>query len=251
MPLDHGYGVLLGTVGRYARDTPDNQGKYFHGMLYVDAPLGRYTCAIDVDSHQNSISVERRIHHLRIAEWSDLLSLPDGFHSLASGPVSGAVDYIRDNRLKNFFLIPEWRQELPAIPRIPAWVRLRELLDPVLRLGLPSKSPRIRFSPTGGRIVTVPAAWKSGSGEEALVDLEAVMNGAVRVAVFGEPFTTGLGVHNIHQNQGDPIGSDWASENGIWQDGMTLFVRADGSAAAFLNKFSSQAFETDNQGRPS
>jgi uncharacterized protein YukJ len=28
-----------------------------------------------------------------------------------------------------------------------------------------------------------------------------------------------LGMHNIHQNQGDPAGSQWWNDNGIWQDG--------------------------------
>lgn len=250
MPLNHGYGVLLGTIGHYERDTPDNQGRYFHGMLSVDAPAGRYTCAIDVDSHQETIAIERRIQHLRVQEWSDILALPDGFHPLVSDPLSGAVDYIRDNRLRDIFLIPEWREPLPKVPKIPIWVRMRELVDPVLRLGLPSTSPRIRFSPSGGRIVTLRAEWKAGTGIEALGDLEASMAGAVRVAVFGEPFTSGFGMHNIHQNQGDPIGTQWAAENGIWQDGMTLFVRADGSGAAFMNKFSSQTNKTDSQGKP-
>jgi uncharacterized protein YukJ len=40
-------------------------------------------------------------------------------------------------------------------------------------------------------------------------------------------------MHNIHQNQGDPAGSQWWGENGIWQDGGTLAEQPDGSWIAF------------------
>lgn len=57
-------------------------------------------------------------------------------------------------------------------------------------------------------------------------------------------------MHNVHQNQGDPAGTTWWDENGIWQDGCTIIVKNDGRVFAFLNKFSSQAFQTDNEGHP-
>jgi len=66
--------------------------------------------------------------------------------------------------------------------------------------------------------------------------------------VFGESFTHGLGVHNIHQNQGDSAGTQWWAENGIWQDGATLIRRQDDTIVAFLNKFKRQAYETDQDG---
>lgn len=57
-------------------------------------------------------------------------------------------------------------------------------------------------------------------------------------------------MHNIHQNQGDPSGSQWWEENGIWQDGATLLERPDGRYDVFLNKFSSQAGRTNSAGHP-
>jgi uncharacterized protein YukJ len=54
---------------------------------------------------------------------------------------------------------------------------------------------------------------------------------------------------HIHQNQGDPLGSRWSAENGIWQDGATVVERDDGSYAAFCNKFRTQSDRTDD-GRP-
>jgi uncharacterized protein YukJ len=66
--------------------------------------------------------------------------------------------------------------------------------------------------------------------------------------IFGEPFTQGLGVHNIHQNQGDPADSQWWAENGTWQDGATLIRCQDDTIVAFLNKFKTQSYETDPDG---
>ena len=68
--------------------------------------------------------------------------------------------------------------------------------------------------------------------------------------MFGEPFTTGRGVHNVHQNQGDPVGSAFAAENAIWQDGATIIESTSGKFTAFLNKFKTQSFKTDDNGRP-
>lgn len=53
------------------------------------------------------------------------------------------------------------------------------------------------------------------------------------VWAFGQPYTSGLGIHNIHQNQGNvpsyvpqapqgPNGEDHSAANGIWQDGGVI-----------------------------
>ncbi|MCY1140890.1 DUF2278 family protein [Actinoplanes sp. Pm04-4] len=49
MPFER-YGVLAGVLQRHFRDQPDDQGRWFHVNLRVDAPAGRYKCAVDVDS---------------------------------------------------------------------------------------------------------------------------------------------------------------------------------------------------------
>lgn len=83
--------------------------------------------------------------------------------------------------------------------------------------------------------------WKRGSGRSAFRDLEALLHQGRRLFVFGEPFRRGRGVHNIHQNQGDPPASRWAPENGPWQDGGIFVQRRGGTMAAFLCRFRSQA----------
>jgi hypothetical protein len=95
MPLNDGYGVLLGTISNYFRDPPDNFGKYYHGNLIIAAPTGSYRCAIDVDSKQSAIGVEWRVVTIQASELTALVALGPGYHALASTSSSGALDYIR------------------------------------------------------------------------------------------------------------------------------------------------------------
>jgi hypothetical protein len=218
MPLNDGYGLVIGPKVNYFRDNPDNFGRFYHGNLIVGTPQGNYRCAIDVDPKDMPNGVEWRVVKLRSADMQALRQLGNGWHALVSNAGSGALDYIRSPVLHP--------------PLGIRFVRHDSCLDWFLNL--------IRWNPP----------WKKGLGIDALTDLETVLASAVRCYVFGEPFHTGLGVHNIHQNQGDPIGSAFAVENAIWQDGGTIVENSAGEFTAFLNKFQTQSYRTDAQGRP-
>lgn len=218
MPLANGYGVVIGTKHDYYRDPPDNFGRYYHGNLVVHAPLGNYHCAIDVDPKSMPDGIQWRIVTLRPVDVASLKALPDGWHPLASTPSSGAMDYPRSPVLHPPVMIYTVRYD-SCLSRLLGW---------------------IRWNPP----------WNSGTGFQALTDLEGILNQGVRFYVFGEPFNTGLGVHNVHQNQGDPVGGGHDAENAIWQDGATIAETADGRFLAFLNKFKTQSFRTDDFGRP-
>ena len=217
MPLSHGYGVLRGTIQDYYRDDPDDLGRYYHGNLIVAAG-GSYHCAIDVDSKQSNTGVEWRTFTVSTVELGPLTGLGMGFHPLSRDASSGAVDYVRSRFIAE-------RVGCVAI----YYVLIR-------------------------RLFSISALWKRGTSLEALSDLEPLVNATradgLDVFVLGEPFTSGLGVHNIHQNQGDPPGSTWAAENGIWQEGCTILQQSADRYAVFLNKFTSQSYLTDDLGHP-
>ena len=61
MPLDDGYGVLVGTLVAHERDRPDNQGRWYHVMLTIDVAGARYKAAVDVDSHQSATGVQWKV----------------------------------------------------------------------------------------------------------------------------------------------------------------------------------------------
>ncbi|OEJ28535.1 hypothetical protein AR457_32800 [Streptomyces agglomeratus] len=218
MPLDD-YGVLSGTLHRHFRDQPDTQGRWFHVNLEVDAPAGRYRCAVDVDSKQSTTGVQWKVFTLEASALGPVAGQEPGYQDLARSPGSGALDYIRHPALVN-------RAGCVFVRRPPAW------LQAVLN----------RLNP--------PRPWTSGSNLDAAQALEPILVPGRVVMVFGEPFGQGLGMHNIHQNQGDPYGSQWWDENGIWQDGATMTRRPDGRFDVFLSKFSTQADRTDNDGHP-
>jgi uncharacterized protein YukJ len=218
MALDH-YGVLIGQLTGHQRDKPDEQGRWFHVMLDVTAAGAQYRCAIDVDSKQSLTGVQWRVLQLAPEQIPPVPGLADGYHELPRTPSSGALDLIRHPALRPF---PGcWFVVAP-----PAW--LQDIIDGLTRAG----------------------QWTTGSHLEASTALETILVVGRRALVWGEPFNTGLGMHNVHQNQGDPAGSQWWAENASWQDGAVMTERADGSLDVFISKFSTQASRTDNYGHP-
>ncbi|MBF0585723.1 YukJ family protein [Prosthecochloris sp. N3] len=125
---------------------------------------------------------------------------------------------------------------------VPGSGALDYLRSPVLQ---PVRVERPSGSATGGL-----SPWLYGSSTEAFTDLEPLLAQASKLLVYGEPFRVGLGVHNIHQNQGDPVSSRWSAENGIWQDGAVVSVTASGEVLMFLSRFKTQATKTDLNGKP-
>jgi Uncharacterized conserved protein (DUF2278) len=92
-------------------------------------------------------------------------------------------------------------------------------------------------------------AWLDVTGDEAGNALVPMLTGSTRVFAFGAPYTTGLGVHDVHCNQGDPPG-EFQSLDGIWQDGCVIAIQTDGTISAYLGKFASQTLDTDDNGLP-
>ena len=213
MPLAF-YGVLIGAFDHFTRDDPNNFGSWYHGKVYVRAPVNVYEAAVDVSTPQG-IQVQYRVARLRPDLFANVAALADGYHPLASTASSGAIDYVRSEmfriRLGCAFAPLQWL------------ARIFEAL-------LESRS------------------WTLSNGDNALNELEQTLAGATRVFVFGAPYTTGLGMHDVHMNQGDPPGP-FQRLNGIWQDGGVIVDRPDG-LLAFMVKFETQTFRTGNDGLP-
>ena len=91
--------------------------------------------------------------------------------------------------------------------------------------------------------------WTNVTGNQAGEALVALLKVSTKVYVFGAPYTTGKGVHDIHCNQGDPPGQ-FRPLDGIWQDGGVFILKNDKSLSAYLGKFSTQTLKTDGNGLP-
>jgi hypothetical protein len=255
MPLPH-YGVLIGSFAGFTRDPHHDLGDWYHGHLHVSAPAGTYQAALDVDA-PSSVGVSYRlVTDLTVADIATVRAKPDGFHLIGSTPTSGALDFVRSPLLRNrFWWAAKWttanayrvyRKPAPGDP-----VYGPDLADEVVHtvrtlarsLPAPVRDPlrQLRWRYFG---------WRPSTGENALDALEPYVTASVRLYVFGQQFITGLGLHDVHQNQGDPLGSKSYPDNGVWQDGAVLAEQPDGSAIVWQVKFNTQAVDTDSQGNP-
>lgn len=238
MPLDK-YGVLIAQKTNYFRDAPDNFGKFYHGNLIASANGVSYHCAIDVDSKALPNGVWWRVVELGAGDLGAVQALGDGWHLLPSQQASGAIDYIRSPFMWITLRIP-YLIDRPF--RIPPWIwrtHVRAFSKP-------------RVTRSWNRVIRLEQSsfWRKGTSLDAVQELESVLAQGEKVYVYGQFFNSGNGVHDIHQNQGDPLTSPWAATNGIWQDGATVVRRANGTYVGFFNKFSTQSFHTDDLGHP-
>ena len=251
MALDHGYGVAVGTFASFTREDPSSFGHWYHGKLRINTPAGQYEAALDVDTPTGIGVSYRLVTDLTTASIPTLAALGNGFTVLAASPTSGALDYVRSPILRDGWVINRLRRWLVA-RRKPAWnsqpwgpTAVDTLLTGVRRLPMWVEG-RLRWRfPLRWR--SFP--WVSSDGNNALDVLDQHLPQATRIYILGEPFTTGLGVHNVHQNQGDPPGPHQA-ENGIWQDGAVIMQRAGGGVTIWQVKFNTQSLNTNDQGLP-
>lgn len=243
MALDHGYGVAIGTFASFTRDDPNEFGSWYHGKLRINTTTGQYEAALDVDTPSGIGVSYRVVDDLTTQDIPVLAALSDGFTSLASTPASGALDYVRSPILRDGWTVRQLRWRIGDVRsrwQTEAWgpTPLDLLVDRFHRWLHRLWRWRWRSFP-----------WVSSDGDNALDVLEALFPTGTRIYIFGEPFTTGLGVHNVHMNQGDPPGPHQA-ENAIWQDGAVLVQRADGSVTIWQVKFNTQSLHTGDDGLP-
>jgi hypothetical protein len=213
MPLAS-YGIIKGDL--FTPQEQTYQGNWFHGVFYLSVPGApvQKRCVTDFSSATKDLIQYKIYDDLRSDLFSNVMALPDGYTPLMPTDVSGALDYVR--------------------------------------------SPIFGATPSAG--------WVLSDGEVAVQALQKSLGAApLKVFVFGQPFTDEAiltqdgvqskdGLHNVHMNQGDPEtssdGVDHQADDGIWQDGTTVFENAGGTLTAFCSKFISQTFATNDQGLP-
>jgi len=93
MALSNGYGVVIGTIATHYIESPDSEGRWPHYVIKVNTPQGIYECVINLKSRTEIKIAYRDFRSVNKVYFQNILSLPDGFHSLSSIPLSGALDY--------------------------------------------------------------------------------------------------------------------------------------------------------------
>jgi hypothetical protein len=100
--------------------------------------------------------------------------------------------------------------------------------------------------------LTGTTGWVLQTGDNLVNALQYLLTNVTRIHIFGAAYDTGLGVHDVHMNQGDPLDSDFAHLDAIWQDGGVLFEYGGPQPriVALQIKFETQSLYTDEEGRP-
>lgn len=203
------YGVVVGDFVNYTTE----QGQWYHVDLNINAGGSIYQAAVDVNE-PNGLFQYQLFKQLDMNLFAPVSSFADGWHELARNATSGAMDYARS---------PIFQKPLGCLAVF--W----GVFNSIFKTNIQS--------------------WTNVTGNEAGQALIAMVQGSKKVYAFGAPYTTGLGVHDVHCNQGDPPGQ-FRALDGIWQDGCVFAIQSDGSLSAYLGKFSTQSLQTNDQGIP-
>lgn len=145
-----------------------------------------------------------------------LEALKPGFHRLAPGASSLALDYVRGGLVR----ISKFRRVVPDRPG--AHNDLKDYLQALVTRGINE----------GGWLYAFGEPW---GPEDDRPD-----------QFFG--FVPGRGVHDVHMNQGSH--GKWRRDNGVGQDGALFLSFPDGDWRLLFFAFQTQSFKTNAQGHP-
>jgi uncharacterized protein YukJ len=208
------YGVLKGPVVDFGRE---DQGSSPHFQIVVEAQNNRFRVPVNVKSTDGSTVlfsiVEPLVNHRLIAE---LPQLEEGF-TVRGAAGTAFLDYLREP----MFDITTMRTLPPSVAGPD-----NDLQDFIMH--------SIEVARQENRLVFAFGSQFPGSNPVA-ADLKFHTNG---------------GVHDIHMNQGNPAGGQFAGDNGIHQDGgLIIQTGLDAYAGVFL-AFQTQLIPTDDRGFP-
>jgi uncharacterized protein YukJ len=208
------YGVLKGPVVDFGRE---DDGSSPHYQIVVEAGNNRFRVPVNVKSTDGSTVlfsiVAPLVNHRLIAELSQL---PQGF--TARGAAGTAfLDYVREPMF-----------DITAMRTLPPTVSgpdndLQDFITHKVEIAKLDKRMLFAFG----------ARFPGGSPRPA-----------------DKQFHTNGGVHDIHMNQGNPAGGQFAGDNAIHQDGGLLVETGLNSFTGIFLAFQTQLLPTDDRGMP-
>ena len=199
------YGYVVGTLEPNKSfleklDAPD-KGKYLHYHIFLlTASNVEYEVVIDV----NDVSPTKPL----IYRWANLSSGTDADF----GPVFSASS--------DFHLISNTQASYgPLLTPNDAQKQAAGALDYLRHPGLLKAIRDLPWQQTYAQTTSDPLQWSLPAFDNVFKNLFPT-----KVYVFGAPFTTGHGMHVVHQNQADQVAS-YAATNATWQDGGVIIER--------------------------
>jgi uncharacterized protein YukJ len=204
-------------------------GSSTHYQITMQAAGGQFTVAVNIQSVDGSEVLYSIEEEFVPPDEAGLLALPKGMTKLQSEPGGLALDYVRsevDGRpmitREQMTLLPQMQSKGSEEERMLARARASALQNAVVTL------LNMTIADKDGVIY----AFGSSYADKGKVD----------------------GIHDIHMNQGNPVGGgkgSFGGDNGVWQDGALLIhLPSKGTWTAVFIAFQTESWDTDSQGNP-
>jgi uncharacterized protein YukJ len=208
--MPNSYSVLVGDPQEGKVSGPS--GKPPHYLINVNAAGSTYQIAVNIESDAGDSQVLYNIQtNFQPPDASILTALQPGMNDLTNVQGNPSIDYVRSRT---------------------------------------NGQPLVTLSEM--QLLPLPSRQNSGNLQNAVIQLlnQATADPDGVIYAFGRPYTDGTGIHNIHMNQGNPIGQ-YSNENAIWQDGAVLFqLPATNTWTAIFIAFQGESWTTDDNGNP-
>lgn len=211
MPVSK-YGVLKGTIAGHLRDADDD-----HYQILVAVDRTMFRIAVNVKSSAPKapsdllFATSNKIPESYVTA---LQALAPGYTRLASKPDGLALDYVRCDWIK-----PSTMRAVPP-DELGTDNDLKDKIEAAVVAAMRQE---------GSIVYAFGSKWGPEKDKKD--------------RYFR--FLPGLGIHDIHMNQGN--GAGYRKDNGVFQDGGLIFEYPNGKRQAFFFAFQSQTFATDDK----
>ena len=216
--VPRGSGVLKGIAVRGGVFPPKQAGGQPHFHVHISTSVGGdYDIAVNILSQDNSEVLYALNQTFQPPNPSALRAVNQGFRRLSSSPDDLGLDYVAQKLVK--------RNQMTLLPKGLSTGEgdLHDGISDLVKRAVAAKAEVYAF----------------GMG-------------------FGNPsanpifkFKPDYGIHDIHMNQGNPIGGGHARDNGRYHDGALLvFFPSDQHWEALFIAFQTQSWDNDEAGNP-
>jgi uncharacterized protein YukJ len=224
MPIAN-YSVLAGkpTAGKVV------SGASAHYQITIQAAGGPFTAAVNIQSVDGSEVLYAIEEGFAPPDLAGLTALPMRMTKLTSEAGGLALDYVRS-----------------TVGGAPMITKAQMTLLPQLKVKAKDGSAeeqaiqRARAKALENAVVTLL--------NMTIADKDGV------IYAFGSAYADSGkvdGIHDIHMNQGNPVGGGFSGDNGVWQDGALLIhLPSKATWTAVFIAFQTESWTTDSAGNP-
>ncbi len=198
----------------------------------MQATGGPFTVAVNIQSVDGSEVLYAIEEDFTPPDLAGLQALPMGMTALTSEPGGLALDFVRSTVNGQPMVT---KAQMTLLPQMKAKTKGGSAEEEMIQ--------RARSKALENAVVTLL--------NMTIADKDGV------IYAFGSAFADSGkvdGIHNIHMNQGNPVGGKnggFSGDNGVWQDGA-LFINlpSKGTWTAVFIAFQTESWTTDSAGNP-